>query len=60
MVNTDRNRRGTEPYARWCERTAGVIPPLTRLPGTGTFLEVQVLPWAEHNKQSEAEIFNGN
>jgi hypothetical protein len=24
------NRRGTEPYARWCERTAGVIPPPTR------------------------------
>ena len=25
------NRRGTEPYARWCGRTAGVIPPPTRL-----------------------------
>ena len=24
------NRRGTEPYARWCERTAGAIPPPTR------------------------------
>src|SRR5690625_5828714 len=24
------NRRGTEPYARWCGRTAGVIPPPTR------------------------------
>ena len=24
------NRSGTEPYARWCERTAGVIPPPTR------------------------------
>lgn|GEM_PF-4553996 len=24
------NRRGTEPFARWCERTAGVIPPPTR------------------------------
>jgi len=30
MVNTGRNRRGTEPYARWCERTAGAIPPPTR------------------------------
>ena len=25
------NRRGTEPYARWCGRTAGAIPPPTRL-----------------------------
>ena len=25
-----RNRRGTEPYARWCGRTAGAIPPPTR------------------------------
>jgi hypothetical protein len=25
------NRRGTEPYARWCERTAGVTPPPTQL-----------------------------
>ena len=25
------NRRGTEPYARWCGRTAGVTPPPTRL-----------------------------
>ena len=25
-----RNRLGTEPYARWCERTAGVTPPPTR------------------------------
>ena len=24
------NRRGTEPYARWCGRTAGAIPPPTR------------------------------
>ena len=24
------NRRGTEPYARWCGRTAGVTPPPTR------------------------------
>ena len=24
------NRRGTEPYARWCGRTAGEIPPPTR------------------------------
>jgi len=24
------HRRGTEPYARWCERTAGVTPPPTR------------------------------
>ena len=23
-------RRGTEPYARWCRRTAGAIPPPTR------------------------------
>jgi len=34
------NRRGTEPYARWCGRTAGAIPPPTRFqdkvrPGTG-------------------------
>ena len=27
------NRRGTEPYARWCERTGEVTPPPTRLPG---------------------------
>ena len=26
----DGNRRGTEPYARWCGRTAGVTPPPTR------------------------------
>src|SRR5690625_4326828 len=26
-----RNRRGTEPYARWCGGTAGAIPPPTRL-----------------------------
>ena len=26
------NRRGTEPYARWCGRTAGAIPPPTRSP----------------------------
>ena len=25
------NRRGTEPYARWCERTGEVTPPPTRL-----------------------------
>ena len=25
------NRRGTEPYARWCERTEAVRPPPTRL-----------------------------
>ena len=25
------NRCGTEPYARWCERTEGVNPPPTRL-----------------------------
>ena len=24
------NRRGTEPYARWCERTGEVTPPPTR------------------------------
>jgi hypothetical protein len=24
------NRRGTEPYARWCGRSAGAIPPPTR------------------------------
>jgi len=24
------NRRGTEPYAQWCGRTAGAIPPPTR------------------------------
>ena len=24
------NRRGTEPYARWCGRTAGETPPPTR------------------------------
>ena len=24
------NRRGTEPYARWCGRTVGVTPPPTR------------------------------
>ena len=27
----DRNRLGTEPYARWCGRTAGVTPPPTRI-----------------------------
>jgi hypothetical protein len=26
----DRNRLGTEPYAGWCGRTAGVTPPPTR------------------------------
>src|SRR5512139_2653165 len=26
-----RNRLGTEPYARWCGRTAGATPPPTRL-----------------------------
>src|SRR5690554_5048562 len=26
------NRRGTEPYARWCERTGEVTPPPTRSP----------------------------
>jgi len=26
----DRNRLGTEPYARWCGRTAGATPPPTR------------------------------
>ena len=24
------NRRGTEPYARWCERTGEATPPPTR------------------------------
>ncbi len=24
------NRRDTEPFVRWCERTAGAIPPPTR------------------------------
>jgi len=38
------NRRGTEPYARWCGRTAGATPPPTRLrPAGRTYLEVQVL-----------------
>jgi len=27
------NRRGTEPYARWCERTGEATPLPTRLPG---------------------------
>ncbi len=27
------NRRGTEPYARWCGRAPGVTPAPTRLPG---------------------------
>lgn len=27
------NRRGTEPYARWCGRSAGAIPPPTRCGG---------------------------
>ena len=26
----DRNRRGTDPYARWCERTGEATPPPTR------------------------------
>ena len=32
------NRRGTEPYARWCGRTAGVTPPPTRFPGYERFV----------------------
>jgi hypothetical protein len=30
----DRNRLGTELYARWCGRTAGVTPPPTRFDST--------------------------
>jgi len=33
------NRRGTEPYARWCGRTAGVTPPPTRLRQTNAVAE---------------------
>jgi hypothetical protein len=29
------NRRGTEPYARWCGKTGDVSPPLTRFWGYG-------------------------
>ncbi len=34
-----RNRLGTEPYARWCGRTAGATPPPTRL----TILPIGIL-----------------
>lgn len=39
MLNV--NRRGTEPFARWCERTAGVIPPPTRSQFLVTYIEVE-------------------
>ena len=44
MVNTDRNRRGTEPYARWCERTGVVKLPPTRL---------SVINFAKHGRHRE-------
>ncbi len=34
------NRRGTEPYARWCGRSAGAIPPPTRC-GNGAQQELR-------------------
>ena len=36
----DRNRRGTDPFARWCERTGEATPPPTRscfVPGVVAF-----------------------
>ena len=41
-----RNRRGTEPYARWFGRTAGVPPPPTRLGCRGGLSESASLRYA--------------
>jgi len=37
------NRRGTEPYARWCERTAGETSPPTRYPNYGVSMMGEAL-----------------
>jgi hypothetical protein len=49
------NRRGTEPYARWCGRTAGVTWPPTRL----SAMYLKEAPINDPERENEVSESNG-
>ena len=54
------NRRGTEPYARWCGRSAGAIPPPTRLQEVSRLDEIVLAVDPGRDKAGMAVVSNAH